>query len=367
MARLSQGLIEGLTQPGFQQGLFNLGTQVADRRRVLEEEKRKDELNKGMLSQGLVLSRAADAGQLTQKQQDLYAQAAVAAGVDPATIVQTIQTAQARSQNVANTNVLKGEFSTWAAQNSINENIRKDIVRGLTAGTIKSYQDAIDRANTNSQKMAKDSYYSNLSTYDSRLAGLIDRGEFDKADALMDKLKREQETAPARETLNDFQNTGIITPDNRKQIWDAVVATSDNLDAAITTMNKIEDQSIQLRAEQHKGRTRKIDYIPKQKEGAVTPLFGGAGSGDVRTLTIEAPLNEKGEIDPKWLADFKEFSAERIIGEGDSLAPKKGSNQESTESKPEQKPKQTPRGLAEQSMGLSNTESTVLGPVGFTQ
>ena len=43
MARFAQGLIQGLTQPSFGQGLFNLGGQIAERRQEREQMARLDE------------------------------------------------------------------------------------------------------------------------------------------------------------------------------------------------------------------------------------------------------------------------------------------------------------------------------------
>jgi hypothetical protein len=47
MARLSQGLIAGLTQPGFQQGLFNLGDQIVEGRKRYQAEQDAEKM-KGM-------------------------------------------------------------------------------------------------------------------------------------------------------------------------------------------------------------------------------------------------------------------------------------------------------------------------------
>ena len=61
MARFGQGLIQGLTNPQFQQGLFELGDRIADRRRETKQLQAISNIT-SLSNQGMAAAQAADLG-----------------------------------------------------------------------------------------------------------------------------------------------------------------------------------------------------------------------------------------------------------------------------------------------------------------
>jgi len=74
MARFGQGLIQGLTQPSFGQGLFDLGGQIAERRQEREQMARLDE-SMTTMRQANAAAQQGDVSALTKQINQLQAQA----------------------------------------------------------------------------------------------------------------------------------------------------------------------------------------------------------------------------------------------------------------------------------------------------
>ena len=208
------------------------------------------------------------------------------------------------------------DFVANADERLYDEDVRRDVSRRIAAGQITDLSTALTSAQNQTEEKNKQSYYSNLGNYDKRLFALVARGEFEAADKLFAALNPPEEKVEAEKTMEKFYTGGgILTDKNRKAIFKAVSAAADNdLEAAISTMNSLETQSLRARADAFKGPKQKITYIPKGNEFSLQ-------TGAVDTKTIDAPIDPAtGEIDKAWLDDFIEYSAQRIIGM-DELTP----------------------------------------------
>lgn len=111
MARFGQGLIQGLTQPSFGQGLFNLGGQIAERRR---ERQQLDAISgiTSVSNQGMAAAQAADLGGLNASIKSLQQQVESAP---------TIEVANAINKQITTLQSMVPETKKMASLNSVNQ------------------------------------------------------------------------------------------------------------------------------------------------------------------------------------------------------------------------------------------------------
>lgn len=111
MARFGQGLIQGLTQPSFGQGLFNLGGQIAERRR---ERQQLDAISgiTSVSNQGMAAAQAADLGGLNASIKALQQQVESAP---------TIEVANAINKQITTLQGMVPETKKMASLNSVNQ------------------------------------------------------------------------------------------------------------------------------------------------------------------------------------------------------------------------------------------------------
>jgi hypothetical protein len=236
-------------------------------------------------------------------------------GVHTENLLKSINDLQALNKTAQQKNAISNDFSQWASVNNISAEVIKDINRGIESGQLSTVQQATDLAVKNEQTAFKRDYYKNISNYDSGIGTLVERGMFEEAEKRYSALKEKEERAPSEAFISDFQNKGgIVTEDNRGDLWKAVVATTKDMDEATTMMNRLEDQSIQKQAAKYKGPTKPLTYIPKPKTQQEAALFAFGGTGNVQTNTIQAPIDPAtGKINARWLANFRQHSAQIIL------------------------------------------------------
>ncbi len=336
MAKFGQAFINQLTNPSYSQGMFNLGATVGSAPAVAAERKSKEERQKGLLGGLMAVEQAAQQGSLTDDMLKEVAGSLSGLGLPADKVMGVISNAR-QLQNTAQTkkedekekrkalemrSSLGEDFVANADQRLYDEDVIRDVSRRIAAGQITDLFTALESAQNQTVEKNKQDYYSTLSNYNPRLNALIQRGEFKKADKVYADLKPPEKKKEADETLKGFYaGGGVLTSENRQDIFKAVSYSSKDINEAITTMNSLETQSAKNKAAQYTGPKQKIAYIPKGEEFSFE-------TGSVDTKTIDAPIDPKtGEIQKEWLDDFLKFSAKRIIGMGDRT-PEKENNVE---------------------------------------
>ena len=357
MAKFSQAFLQGLLQPSYQQGLFEAARNIGMapgltvlNRQQKEEKERKE---KGILGGTMAVQQAAQAGTLDQDMLQSYLRSMQQLGVPTENLLKSVNDLQTLNKTAQQKNLISEDFSQWASANNISAEVIKDIKRGIQSGQLSTVQQATDLAVKNEQTAFKRDYYNNISTYDSGIGTLVQRGMFEEAEKRFNALQAQEKRAPAEAFISKFQNKGgIVTEQNRGNLWKAVVATTKDMDEATTMMNRLEDQSIQKQAAKYKGPTKTLTYIPKPKTLQEAALFAFGGTGNVTTNTIQAPIDPAtGEIDAKWLANFRKHSAQTILELDDPTSNIEGTGIAVSSQSPPSSPKgQTPMDLA-RSMG----------------
>jgi hypothetical protein len=111
MARFGQGLIRGLTQPSFGQGLFNLGEQYVERKK---ERQQLDAISNitSLSNQGMAAAQAADLGGLNASIKALQQQVATAP---------TVEVANAYNKQITALQGMVPETKKMASLNSVNQ------------------------------------------------------------------------------------------------------------------------------------------------------------------------------------------------------------------------------------------------------
>lgn len=335
MARFGESFIQGLINPTYQQGLFTAAQGAGSfprRQREAEEKKRQD---KGQMGGILAAQQAASEGRFDPETQKAFMGSMQGLGMSSENLLRILPSLQTANQAGIQKNNQKkivgyqqeiqeqikiltetDEPSRAEAAAFYIDDLENKMVELGGASYIGASNTAITQATTNKQKGFLQDYYRGLSNYDPSIAVLVNSGQFDAAQTRFDALSQKEKEEPSRKVLENFQTQGgIITTDNRTEIWKAVVGTTKDLNTATTMMNRLEEASSRAKAAQHTGNFKKITYIPK----ATSPdemqqglLFGS--SGNVQTKTIDAPIDPNtNEIDAKWLANFREHSAKTIL------------------------------------------------------
>jgi hypothetical protein len=354
MAKFGERFLATLTNPAYEQGLFRTAYGFGAAPRLREEQKEKERKEKGILGGTMAVQQAAQAGTLDQDMLQSYLRSMQQLGVPTENLLKNVNDLQTLNKTAQQKNLILEDFSQWASANNISDQVIKDINRGIQSGQLSTVQQATDLAVKNEQTAFKRDYYSNISTYDSGIGTLVQRGMFEEAEKRFNALKAQEKRAPAEAFISKFQNEGgIVTEQNRGSLWKAVVATTKDMDEATTMMNRLEDQSIQKQAAKYKGPTKTLTYIPKPKTSQQAALFAFGGTGNVTTSTIEAPIDPAtGKIDAKWLANFRKHSAQTILELDDPTSNIEGTGIAASSQNPSpSSPKgQTPMDLA-RSMG----------------
>ena len=335
MARFAESFIQGLMNPTYQQGLFTAAQSAGSfprRQREAEEKQRQD---KGQMGGILAAQQAASEGRFDPETQKAFMGSMQGLGMSSENLLKILPSLQTANQAGIQKN---NEKKIVGYQQEIQEQIKiltetdepsraeaaafyiDDLENKMVelggASYIGASNTAITQATTNKQKGFLQDYYRGLANYDPSIAVLVDAGQFEAAQARFDALSQKEKEEPSRKVLENFQTQGgIITTDNRTEIWKAVVGTTKDLNTATTMMNRLEEASSRSKAAQHTGNFKKITYIPK----ATSPdemqqglLFGSSGA--VQTKTIDAPIDPNtNEIDANWLANFRKHSAKTIL------------------------------------------------------
>jgi len=111
MARFGQGLIQGLTNPQFQQGLFELGDRIADRRRETKQLQAISNIT-SLSNQGMAAAQSADLGGLNASIKALQQQVATAP---------TVEVANAYNKQITALQGMVPEVKKNASLNSVNQ------------------------------------------------------------------------------------------------------------------------------------------------------------------------------------------------------------------------------------------------------
>lgn len=111
MARFGQGLIQGLTQPSFGQGLFELGGQIAERRREQQQLQAIGNIT-NVSNQGMAAAQSANLGGLNESIKALQQQVASAP---------TIEVANAINKQITTLQSMVPETKKMASLNSVNQ------------------------------------------------------------------------------------------------------------------------------------------------------------------------------------------------------------------------------------------------------
>lgn len=111
MAKFGQGLIQGLTNPQFQQGLFELGDRIADRRRETKQLQAISNIT-SLSNQGMAAAQAADLGGLNASIKALQQQVATAP---------TVEVANAYNKQITALQGMVPEVKKNASLNSVNQ------------------------------------------------------------------------------------------------------------------------------------------------------------------------------------------------------------------------------------------------------
>jgi hypothetical protein len=349
MARFGQGFIQGLSQPSYMQGLFNVGVSAGSLPGMAIQQKEKERREQGLLGGLMALEGAASSGQLTNEMLQQGIGSLAGLGMSREEVMSTVsnlrqlqeqakgrkKTQAAQQRTLANTSTLGSQFVQDADSRMYDENIIKDVSRRIASGDITDLPTALDIAEEQTQTAANRDYYENISYYDQGIGALVARGQLEAADKRFSALKTKSTDEDAANIMQQFQkNGGLLNENNRAAVWSAVSYNSEDLAEATTTMARLEKTSLDRQAATSKSpKTVKITYIPKEEEG----YKGGSlfDTSDVQTKQIDAPAGSDGKVDPKWFEDFKTFSAERIIGFEDPVdrTETKTDNQEQTGSK----------------------------------
>ena len=331
MASFGQGFIQALTNPSYQQGLFTAAQNAASAPGRYYEEQEKQRKERGLLGGLMAIEQAASSGTLNDQMLKEAAGSLSGLGLPADKVMGIIGNAR-QLQNTAQTkkedekkkrkalemvSSLGEDFVANADQRLYDKDVISDVIRRITTGQITDLSTALESAQNQTVEKNKQDYYSNISKYDKRIGALVMRGQFDTADQLYSDLNPPEKKQEAEKTMNVFYGGGgILTEENRPNVFNAISYSSKDMNEAIRTMNSLEAQSLQNKAARYKGPTRPIFYNPKSvmEEGAQYSMQ----TGYVDTLRIEAPVDpETGEIQKKWLDDFLKYSAKRIIGRGD--------------------------------------------------
>lgn len=325
MARFGQSFIQALTNPSYQQGLFTAAQNAASAPGRYYEEQEKQRKERGLLGGLMAIEQAASSGTLNDQMLKEAAGSLSGLGLPADKVMGIIGNAR-QLQNTAQTkkedekkkrkalemrSSLGEDFVANADQRLYDEDVIRDITRRITAGQITDLSTALESAQNQTVEKNKQDYYSNISAYDPRVGALVMRGEFKAADNLYSALNPPEKKQEADKTLKDFYaGGGVLTSENRQDIFNAVSYSSEDINEAITTMNNLETQSAKNKTARYKGPTQKIAYIPKGSKFSIE-------TGSVDTKTIDAPIDpETGKIQKEWLDDFLKYSAKGIIGTG---------------------------------------------------
>jgi len=328
MASFGEQVVQGLINPSFGRGLFEAGTAIGSAPRRAREEEKEKRKEKGLLSGLMQIQQAAQAGQFDPSFADMAAKELQSLGMPVEKIMSALSNAQGIQQQTMkdrkvqkDRSSLREAFVSAANQAGFNNNIIKDVVRGISSGSITDLNTAIETAQKGTEAAATREYYSNISEYSPQIGALVARGNFEAADAVFSRLQNQETLEEAAQTMQTLaDNGGILTGGingNRGSVWKAVSAQSKDLNEATTTMNRLEEVSLRNRTNSHKGPTKTITYVaqPKSLEEGMAGLFS---SGTTKAETIEAPVDSAtGEINAQWLADFKKHVAKQIIGMGE--------------------------------------------------
>ncbi len=111
MARFGQGLIQGLTNPQFQQGLFELGDRIADRRKEKNQLQAISNIT-SLSNQGMAAAQAADVAGLN---------ASIEALQQSISTAPTVEVANAYNKQLTNLQSMVPETKRLAALNSVNQ------------------------------------------------------------------------------------------------------------------------------------------------------------------------------------------------------------------------------------------------------
>ena len=111
MARFGQGLIQGLTNPQFQRGLFELGDRIAERRRETKQLQAISNIT-SLSNQGMAAAQAADLGGLNASIKALQQQVATAP---------TVEVANAYNKQITALQGMVPEVKKNASLNSVNQ------------------------------------------------------------------------------------------------------------------------------------------------------------------------------------------------------------------------------------------------------
>jgi hypothetical protein len=340
MAKFSQTFLQGLLQPSYQQGLFEAARGIGMAPGLMRQQKEQDRRDKGMMGGILAAQQAAAEGRFDTETMKAFIGSMQGLGMSSEDLLKTIPTLQTANQagilkknqtelvnlqrqmNDQTTILSQTDEPSRAEAASFAIDVLEDQMVQLGGADYFGRGDkARSTATKNKQKVFEQEYYRGLADYDTGIANLVNRGNFEGAQARFDSLKLKEQEEPSRKYLETFQTEGgIITPKNREAVWKAVVGTTKDINTATTTMNRLEDLSIKREAAQHEGKFKKLDYIPKAQDSSEQlPALFGSGSRSVETKSIQAPVDPvTGNIDARWLANFRKHSAKIILQIDDS-------------------------------------------------
>ena len=265
MARFGQGLIQGLTNPQFQQGLFELGDRIADRRKEKNQLQAISNIT-SLSNQGMAAAQAADVAGLN---------ASIEALQQSISTAPTVEVANAYNKQLTNLQSMVPETKRLAALNTVNQ---LEVSRQL--------------ASTPEEKR-------NIERIMERVA----RESGNSTEGILGRTDTEIETTKTRQEEAITENFYAVPVENRKAYLKGAEQRGFGEIAAILEARELEREADQI----------KIDEARTGAELARTPLPTGGLKKRVEALPDSQERTD--------LLDRIEAAESRNIKEGQTFMP----------------------------------------------
>lgn len=265
MARFGQGLIQGLTNPQFQQGLFELGDRIADRRRETKQLQAISNIT-SLSNQGMAAAQAADLGGLNASIKALQQQVATAP---------TVEVANAYNKQITALQGMVPEVKKNASLNSVNQ-----------------LEVARQAASTPEEKR-------NIERIMERVA----RESGNSTEGILGRTDTEIKTTKTRQEETITENFYAVPVENRKAYLRGAEERGFGEVAAILEAREVEREADQI----------KIDEARTSSELARTPLPTGGLKKRIESLPDSQEKTD--------LLDRIEAAEPRNIKEGQTFMP----------------------------------------------
>lgn len=347
MARFGQGLIQGLTQPSFGQGLFDLGGQIAERRQEREQMSRLDE-SMTTMRQANAAAQQGDVSALTRQINQLQAQAQSATTMKEKMFylnqVSDLQAQIPNAQGIKQTRSVDALLridNELQNTNDLRDRINKSYAeRGLAPISQQDFDNMVNSLKTQQERLQQDpdvnTEYANrkinaarqaldlkklesaewLGNNRSKIVAAIKSGKQENLDAVL-------ETVPSlyAEQVQDFVSSELRFQQEMQDFRDnSILKNQEPLNKDFTS--RIENLPEGLQDDELKAMNQQyVEYIEKHWDAENKEWIGGPGVKKTAS-TMEENLNrlisnrnERATLNSWEAAEDRKLADERVIEE----------------------------------------------------